>query len=313
MLARAQVLQRLFSMTMYPFKQVDVFAAQALSGNPVAVVLDASGLSAADMQKLARWTNLSETTFVLPGTPGVSDYYLRIFTPQDELPFAGHPTIGTAHALLEAGLVQATQGRLLQSCRAGLIQLHVNEQDGQRWIGFDLPTPTITRLSSDQLRQVSASLALDVGQAVDARIIDVGPKWVVVRLNSDNEVRQLQPDLAHMASCDRAWGTVGVTVFGLSPNGTTPAMEVRSFAPSQGIPEDPVCGSGNGCVAALIREQALASLYPDGYIAQQGSAIGRNGRIRLSYNGPSIQVAGQAITVIQGHMTLSSTTCPPHD
>ena len=293
-------------MTRYPFKQVDVFADQALSGNPVAVVLDATGLSTADMQRLARWTNLSETTFVLPGTPGVSDYHLRIFTPHDELPFAGHPTIGTAHAVLEAGLVQATQGRLLQSCRAGLIQLQVNEEDSQRWIGFDLPTPKITRLSSDQLNQISVSLALDARQAVDARIIDVGPKWVVVRLNSDDEVRQLQPDLAHMASCDRAWGTVGVTVFGLSPNGTTPAMEVRSFAPSQGIPEDPVCGSGNGCGAAFIREQALPSLYPEGYIAQQGTAIERDGRIRISYNEAGIHVAGQATTVIQGHLTLSS-------
>lgn len=295
-------------MTRYPFKQVDVFAAQALSGNPVAVVLDATGLSTADMQKLARWTNLSETTFVLPGTPGVSDYHLRIFTPHDELPFAGHPTIGTAHALLEAGVVQAPHGRLVQSCHAGLIQLQVNEENGQRWIGFDLPIPTITRLSSDQLCQVSASLALDTGQAVDARIIDVGPKWVVVRLNSNNEVRQLQPDLAHMASCDRAWGTVGVTVFGLSPNGTTPALEVRSFVPSQGIPEDPVCGSGNGCVAAFVRELALPNLHPDGYIAQQGMAIGRDGRIRISYNASSILVAGQASTVIHGHLMLSSTS-----
>jgi len=191
-------------MNTYPFKQVDVFAGQPLSGNPVAVVMNAAGLSTAAMQSLARWTNLSETTFVLPGTPGVSDYHLRIFTPHGELPFAGHPTIGTAHALLEAGLVQARQGRLVQSCHAGLIQLQVNEQEGQRWIGFDLPTPTVTRLSPDQLQQISASLALDAGQVLDARIIDVGPKWVVVRLNSDNEVRRLQPDLAHMASCDRA-------------------------------------------------------------------------------------------------------------
>jgi PhzF family phenazine biosynthesis protein len=294
-------------MNTYPFKQVDVFAGQPLSGNPVAVTLNASGLSTADMQSLARWTNLSETTFVLPGTPGVSDYHLRIFTPHGELPFAGHPTIGTAHALLEAGLVQARQGRLVQSCHAGLIQLQVNEQEGQRWIGFDLPTPTVTRLSPDQLQQISASLALDAGQVLDARIIDVGPKWVVVRLNSDNEVRRLQPDLAHMASCDRAWGTVGITVFGLSARSTTPAMEVRSFAPSQGISEDPVCGSGNGCVAAFVRELTLPGLYPEGYIAQQGMAIGRDGRIRISYNEPSIHVAGQAATVIHGHLTLSST------
>ncbi len=293
-------------MNTYPFKQVDVFAGQPLSGNPVAVILNAAGLSTADMQSLARWTHLSETTFVLPGTPGVSDYHLRIFTPHDELPFAGHPTIGTAHALLEAGLVQAKLGRLVQSCRAGLVQLQVNEQNGQRWIGFDLPTPTITRLSSDQLRQISASLALDAAQALDARIIDVGPKWVVVRLNSDNEVLQLQPDLAHMASCDRTWGTVGITVFGLSPIGELHAMAVRSFAPSQGIAEDPVCGSGNGCVAAFIRELALPSLYPEGYIARQGTAIGRDGRVRIGYKDAAIHVAGQAVTIIHGQLTLPS-------
>ncbi len=119
-------------------------------------------------------------------------------------------------------------------------------------------------------------------QGLDARIIDVGPKWVVVRLNSDREVHQLQPDLAHMATCDRTWGTVGIT-------------------------EDPVCGSGNGCVAAFIRELALPGLFPEGHIAGQGMAIGRNGRVRIGYVDATIHVTGQAITVISGHMTLPLT------
>ena len=166
-----------------PFKQVDVFTSVRFKGNPVAVVLRADELTTGQMQQVANWTNLSETTFVVPTVNPQADYRVRIFTPAAELPFAGHPTIGTAHALLEEGLVEPRDGALIQECRAGLVNLRVDrESNGEQWISFDLPRPSVTPLSGARVTELEAILGVEVRREFTPCLIDVGVRWVVAQL-----------------------------------------------------------------------------------------------------------------------------------
>ncbi len=243
-----------------PFKQVDVFTNVRFKGNPVAVVLSGDGLTAAQMQQIANWTNLSETTFVLPATDHLADYQARIFTPNAELPFAGHPTIGTAHALLEAGLISAKGGSLVQQCGIGLVNLHVtSERDGTQWISFDLPQPKLSPLDQPQLVELEALLGCELIQNMVPQVVDVGPRWLVVQLPTAQAVLTVRPDLQRMKAQNVAHGYTGVVVFGEYEPGAPANIEVRAFAPAFGVNEDPVCGSGNGCVAAFIRRPARPS------------------------------------------------------
>jgi len=281
-----------------PFQQVDVFTSVPFKGNPVAVVLDGDDLSTQAMQAIASWTNLSETTFVCRPTDARADYRLRIFTPRNELPFAGHPTIGSAHAVLRRGLQPKTAGRLVQECGKGLVTLALDDSR----LFLSLPKPQLRDVPATQFEQMTTALGSDVS-AVGARaIIDVGVVWMTLQLDSAEAVTRLQPDLTLVAAATPR-GVAGVTVFGLAPTGKEVQLEVRSFAPAEGVPEDPVCGSGNGCVAELVKRHRL--LAGPAYSASQGRCVDRDGRVEVRFaDDDMIWLGGQAVTCVEGTLRV---------
>lgn len=279
------------------FKQVDVFTRLPFRGNPVAVVLESAGLGVQDMQRIAAWTNLSETTFVLPPSSPAADYLLRIFTPRAELPFAGHPTIGSAHAVLEAGIARPTAGRLRQECGAGILELQV---DGDT-LWLESPPATDTRLADIELNALSKSLNSTVSGA--PCIINVGPRWLVAELASAEAVAALVPDMQGLTELSTRLSIGGVTVFGAASDGRS-AVHVRSFAPAHGIPEDPVCGSGNISVAAYLRKCGQGERFGARYVARQGMQLGRDGQVSMRFDGGRILIGGSAVTCIEGTLRL---------
>jgi PhzF family phenazine biosynthesis protein len=289
-------------MSVVAFKQVDVFTSQAFKGNPVAVIMDASTLTSEQMQAIANWTNLSETTFVLPATDSQADYQVRIFTPQNELPFAGHPTIGTAHALLEAGLITAKEGKLVQQCGAGLVALTVSELNH---ISFELPQPKITPLDTTQTQKLAEILKCQIDTQWNAALVDVGARWVVLQAVNAEAVLATQPDFAALKQHDLEMKVGGATVYGFYENNDEQKhIEVRSFAPSIGINEDPVCGSGNGSVASFIRYHGILPAQNDKVLSSQGRVLGRDGQLQLNLYQDKILVGGSAVTCIDGTINL---------
>ncbi|PIG97150.1 PhzF family phenazine biosynthesis protein [Deinococcus sp. UR1] len=274
---------------------VDVFTEVPFQGNPVAVVLDAQGLSGAQMQQIARWTNLSETTFLLPATTPEADYQLRIFTPGSELPFAGHPTLGSAHAAVQAGWVTPRQGRLVQECGAGLIAI---EQRAEGRYALTMPPAQFEPLSEADTRELEATLGVPLPSDLPAVLIDVGARWIVTRLRDPETVLAVQPEYARSAALERQLRATGVCIF--ATDLASGVVEVRSFAPSCGVNEDPVCGSGNGAVAYY--QQHLGLLAPgSAYAARQGRAVGRDGHLRLTLTEDgSVQLEGACVTSLTG-------------
>jgi PhzF family phenazine biosynthesis protein len=276
-----------------PFSQVDVFSAEPFRGNPVAVVHDADGISDAEMTAFASWTNLSETTFLLPPTTGEADYRLRIFTPGTELPFAGHPTIGSAHAWLEAGGVPRNAGELVQECGAGLVQL----RRGERLSFAGPPFIRSGEVSEEDRERIVRALRIDPSQVRDLEWIDNGPGWVGVLLDSAEEVLAIQPDWSAAAGMD-------IGVVGPYPEGSECAVEIRAFCPDMGIGEDPVTGSLNAGVAQWLAGDRL----PASYVASQGTALGRRGRVFIERSsddgGDTVWVGGDARTSITGTVGL---------
>lgn len=280
------------------FKQVDVFTSKPFKGNPVAVIMDANGLTTDQMQTIANWTNLSETTFVLTPTKELADYRVRIFTPKNELPFAGHPTIGTAYALLEAGVIEAKNGKIIQECGLGLVTLSLQKDDDTLNISFELPKPDITPLNSNQVDKLEKILGCPIDREVTPAIVNVGPRWLVAHTSDGNTVLSTKPKFAELTVHDTELDITGICIYGeWSEN----HIEVRSFAPVCGVNEDPVCGSGNGSVAAFIRfhdskERIIRS--------SQGNALGREGSINLTIADDKILVGGSAVTCIQGTIAV---------
>jgi PhzF family phenazine biosynthesis protein len=269
------------------FKQVDVFTDKPFLGNPVAVVIGADGLDTAQMQRIACWTNLSETTFLLRPRRKDADYLLRIFTPRRELPFAGHPTIGSAHAALEAGFI-SRKSRLTQECAAGLIELSV-EGDGRIFLRGP-------QAQCQQLEKLIPSIPL--APASPVLKIDVGSVWIVGEMTDARALGALKPDMTALAEWTTALQATGVTVF--APSGESScAIHVRSFAPAHGIPEDPVCGSGNLSVAVFLRENDLLKRFGSEYVARQGMQLGRDGRVSVRLK-TSIEIGGRALTCVDG-------------
>jgi len=279
------------------YKVVDVFTLQPLQGNPVAVVLDADGLTAEAMQAVAGWTNLSETTFVLPPTTAEADYRLRIFTPRSELPFAGHPTLGSAHALLDAERVTPrADGRLVQECGIGLVELTVEERGSVRQLTFGLPPAKLEPLHAADMAELELILGCKVGIKTAPAIVNVGAIWVVAQMNDAASVLDLQPNFSRLAAFERRLGVTGLTVFGRHQHGDA-AIEVRTFAPSCGVEEDPVCGSGNGSVAAFQWERGLLPSGGIAYEAAQGRCVGRDGRVKVSVDSSGkVRVGGSCVT-----------------
>ncbi|MFC9689175.1 PhzF family phenazine biosynthesis protein [Kribbella sp. NPDC056951] len=271
-----------------PFAQVDVFSPAPYLGNPVAVILDADDLDTDAMQRVARWTNLSETTFVLTPAAADADYRLRIFTPGGELPFAGHPTLGSAHAWLEAGGRPRSEQRLVQECEAGLVD--VRRTDGI--LAFAAPPTRRTgELEEEYVEQVMAAFGIERDQVLSHQWVDNGPGWGVVRLATAREVLELEPDLSRIP-------TAMVGVIGAYPDGSEHAFEMRTFAPGIGVAEDPVCGSMNASVGQWpIRTGAV----PGSYRVSQGQRLGRAGDIRITAETDgSVWVGGATNTLFRG-------------
>ena len=272
------------------FRQVDVFTAVPLMGNPVAVVLDGEGLSDAQMQAFANWTNLSETTFVLPPSDPAADYRVRIFTPRAELPFAGHPTLGTAHAVIEAGLAAPRGGRLVQQCAVGLVELSI----GGEGLSFRLP-----RYALEELSDPEATAWIGAAVKGRAQAVDVGPVWLVAELADISALENLTHDEARLAAYYVPRGMTGATLYAADQG----RVVVRSFAPGDGIAEDPVCGSGNGAVAAF-RLAAGQVHSGDAYVASQGRQVGRDGHVSVRIEGADIHIGGSCVTCVEGAVRL---------
>ena len=274
------------------FSQVDVFTKVAFKGNPVAVVLEGDGLSAPEMQGFANWTNLSETTFVLPASDPAADYRVRIFTPKAELPFAGHPTLGTAHAVLEAGFAAATAGKLVQQCAVGLVELAV----GEGALSFRLPRYAVNDAPGGDEATSWIGGAAILGAA---KAVDVGPVWLIVELAEIAALERLNHDPARLTAYYEQHGLTGATLYAADGK----RVVVRSFAPGDGIPEDPVCGSGNGAVAAyrLAMGQVSGGSH---YRASQGRQLGRDGWIDIRIDGADIHVGGACVTCVRGEVLL---------
>ena len=286
------------------FQQVDVFTAEPYRGNPVAVVLDADGISDDEMQRFASWTNLSETTFVLTPTDPSADYRVRIFTPTSELPFAGHPTIGTCHAWLGAGGSPMAEN-IVQECGVGLVPLR---RDGDRLAFAAPPLARGGEVGDEYVDQVCTALGLSRDDIVAAQWADNGPGWIAVMLKSDEAVLALEPDFGVVESSGN--GIVGpypIGVVGKSSNSET-AIEVRAFFTAAGTAiEDPVTGSLNAALAQwLLAEGAAGSQVglTAPYVAAQGTAIGRAGRVYIDEADGEIWVGGGAVAAITGQVEL---------
>jgi PhzF family phenazine biosynthesis protein len=286
-------------MQTYSFKQVDVFTQTPFGGNPVAVILAAEGLSTAAMQQIATWTNLSETTFVLPPTSDQADYQLRIFTPKQELPFAGHPTIGSAHAVLESGFATAQNGQLRQECLAGIIPLSVEETPVGQQILAKAPPAKVMPLAPEAMQLLTEALGVSFVSATLPLSVDVGPVWLIADLGDADTVADLTPNMASLTTLSQMTQATGVTVFGQANDGIS-KMHVRSFAPAQGIPEDPVCGSGNVSVAAFLMHSNLVAPTGIDYVARQGMQVGRDGEIYVRITENKIEFGGYAVTCVEG-------------
>lgn len=290
-----------------PFKTVDVFTKTPFKGNPVAVILSALGLDDSEMQAIANWTNLSETTFVFPPTDDSADYFVRIFTPVSELPFAGHPTIGTAYALIESGLITPHDGKLVQQCARGLIELDVLEIPDGIHIAFTLPEPDFIPLNDKQISKWQQCLGQPSLRDHQPYIVDVGPKWIVAELDQVKTLTSLKPDFASLHDLETALGITGSCIFaaytGDDSVDISADIEVRAFAPSSGMNEDPVCGSGNGSIAAYMRHLKLPIAEKGMVTATQGRCIGRGGKISLQISDEAIHVGGHAVTCMTGHIS----------
>ena len=312
-----------------PFSQVDVFTEHPYLGNPVAVVLDGAGLEVETMQQFARWTQLSETTFVLPPTEAAqaqgADYRVRIFTPGGELPFAGHPTLGTAHAWREAGGKAQHPDRVVQECAVGVVQIQRADPLGA-W-AFAAPAMQRHDVQADELQAVCGALGLDSARVLRAQHLNNGPQWLGLLLDTTATVMSLSPDHAALKKIGIKVGVAAMhevqsvpaligranreaMAFAKTSQNTNPpekkdletALEVRAFAAAIGIPEDPVTGSLNASLAQWLIAEGL---LPTRYVASQGTVLGREGRITVEQDATGqVWVGGQSVTCIRGQVLL---------
>jgi len=278
-------------MSAHRFHEIDVFTAAPLKGNPLAVVHDAGGVDDATMQAFARWTNFSETTFLLPPTEPQADYRVRIFTPDRELPFAGHPTLGSCHAWLAAGGAPKSAGEVVQQCGVGLVRIR---RDGTR---LAFAAPSLLRggeVDAATRADIARSLRIPQDAIRAAQWVDNGPGWVGVLLGSRDEVLALQPDFAVMQPAE-------IGVVAPCPAGQEAQFEVRAFVNGVGPTEDPVTGSLN---ASLGQWLIGAGLAPERYVAAQGTALGRAGRVHVERIDGQVWVGGDCVEVVEGRVSL---------
>lgn len=275
----------------YRFQQLDVFSAQPLRGNPLAVVHGADGLTDERMAEFARWTNLSETAFLLAPTLPGADYRVRIFTPDRELPFAGHPTLGSCAAWLSAGGKPGRADEIVQQCGIGPVRLR-HGSDGR--LAFAAP-PLLRSGPVDEvtLTRIAAALRIPLQDIVTSRWLVNGPRWVAVMLRTRDELLALKPDFAAM-------GELEIGAFAPVPEGDV-LFEVRAFVPTLGVPEDPVTGSLQAGIGQWLIGEGLA---PSRYAAAQGTAMGRAGRVQVERLGADIWIGGDTAMCIEGRVTI---------
>ena len=288
------------AMNSRPYLQLDVFADRPGAGNPLGVVFDADALDAATMQAIAAWTNLSETIFLLPPTAVGADYRVRIFTPRQELPFAGHPSVGAAWAVVDRGLVAANKSALVQECAAGLLPVRVESRAGA----------LVTHVRAPRARRINVDAAHDAGLATALKgmrlgalapaLWDNGPRFWLVELADADAVRALQPDLIAIAALTQATGAVGLGVHALEArNGHH--LVVRVFCPADNIPEDPVTGSAQAAIAARLAAAGLLPGLNQQYVGSQGRELGRDGRAEVQIDADGeVWIGGLSQPVIRG-------------
>jgi PhzF family phenazine biosynthesis protein len=272
------------------FSQVDVFSAEPLRGNGLAVVHDGTGLDDAQMAAFARWTNLSETTFLLPPTDAQADYLVRIFTPGGELPFAGHPTLGSCHVWLAAGGVPKQAGVVVQQCAAGLVPVRTGER-----LAFRAPPTSVERVDGEMVERVRMALGLPASAIVDARWLSNGFPQLALLLPDAATVTAIRPDHSALKSLAK------VGVVGPYPAGSPCDFEVRFFAAPINVPEDPVTGSLNANLANWLIDTGRA---PAQYVAAQGLALGRAGRVHVTRDADGTWIGGDVSPCIAGTVTL---------
>jgi PhzF family phenazine biosynthesis protein len=272
----------------FRFKQVDVFTDTPLKGNPLAVVTGADNLCEQEMAAFANWTNLSETTFLLEPTSDEADYRVRIFTPRGELPFAGHPTLGSCHVwLAEGGTPKGA--RIVQQCGVGLVDIR---RDGGR-LAFAAPAARRRAVEVETLQKIALSLRISSASILASQWLSDPPFWVAVMLGGGDDVLAIKPDFAAMEGLE-------IGVIGRWEDRDV-EYEVRGFAPGAGIPEDPVTGSLNAGLAQWLIGEGIA---PTEYVAAQGTALGRAGRVYVRQEGETIWIGGDVVTCIDGALTL---------
>lgn len=281
------------------FKQIDVFSDRPGDGNPVAVVLQAEDLSDADMRRFAAWMNLSETTFLLPpteaGRANGADYRLRIFSPQGELPFAGHPTLGTCHAWLQAGHEPRQQGLVVQECALGLVRIRREDHT----LAFAAPPLTRSAPSPALVPLIASALGVRPAQILGTQLLDNGPVWLGMLLDSADTVLGLQPDHARLMDLGQSVGVVHVGKE--ASDASRPGVVVRAFAAPMGNREDPVTGSLNASLAEWLIAEGLA---PHHYQVAQGECLGRAGRVHIRQDDHQVWVGGRSVTCIEGTVLL---------
>lgn len=314
-------------MQSYPFKQVDVFTATPYFGNPLAVVMNVGAeLLESSMQRFAKWTNLSETAFILPPTDASADYSVRIFTPGAELPFAGHPTLGSCHAWLQAGGIPRSEDFVVQQCKVGLVK--IRREPGVAGapdrLAFAAPPLKRTAPNPSLVAQVAAALGLEAAQITAAQMLDNGPVWLGLLLDDPETVLRLIPNHLELVKLDVKVGVAAfyskeaapaligranreARAFGNTPAATTstaksPDIEVRAFAPCTGINEDPVTGSFNASLAQWLMADGYA---PERYVASQGVCLGRAGLVYLERDASGeVWAGGESVTCIDGNVSL---------
>lgn len=285
------------------YLQLDVFSDRPGGGNPLGVVIGADAWSTADMQRFAAWTNLVETTYVLAPTSDAASYRLRIFTPDREIPFAGHPTVGSAHAVLEAGVATARDGMLVQECGAGLLPIRVERDDaGERLLFVQAPAARVLREGLDgepRLQNVLEGQALG---ALPPAFVEGGRRWWVAEFADEAALRAWQPDHASIGALAKASDSLGLCVFARSTQSDCDLV-VRAFPAGVGIVEDPASGAANGLIAAWIALREPRGSLAKGYRVSQGREIGRDASIVIRVEADqAVWVGGRTHTIISGHL-----------
>lgn len=288
-------------MTALRYLQLDVFARRPGQGNPLGVVIGADAWDTATMQSFAGWTDLVETTFVLPPTQAGADYRVRIFTPTREIPFAGHPTLGSAHAVLESGFATLRNGQLLQECGAGLLPVRSELANGARSLYVRAPRATVVREAISTAMALRETLGHCKLGALPAALVEGGRRWWVAELADEAAVRQYEPDHAAILRLAQADQALGLCIFARC-HGRDYDLVVRAFPAGVGIDEDPASGAANGLIAGYLEQAEPRSALTHGYRVSQGREIGHDAQIHIRIDADGVWVGGPTCSVIRGEL-----------